>query len=1096
MDQDESDNSVDVAQGENGDTYNVEAIISEGEPHQRGQKKYLVKWEGFPMDDCTWEPPEHFDSPLILEHWSDKKKTLTNKAFQDYILTNILRYHKAYQNTHGPGVFNQFQEIYDPVFVEFYQTGARKRRVEKFAQTRSPAHGASSGESSSDTPRVNQRRPTQTKPAEDVPAQRRRKLPFEDSSSESEGIVDSFMEERSNKPTRTDDHAARGKSNLFVDSPPLPREAQNASSAKNTIMKPIPPASRPGVAPASTGVSFSLKPKNPVRSLSTSTTIQPAANSITTAKPQPSTSMIPISRPGLGKAKRSGAPPIRIVNKPKPTVRREWQNSSKHFSTLHSRAEAQKRANREKTPDFTALQFVGGAPSGIVGDSRRGSTSSDPQAGGGFRGQDSYREYSIQARRQATDPLPHPRDLDLADWERAKIPLTCFEYRNGACQYPAQKCRFLHRQTSKVSPMDGTVPGKYRNYPVTCYNWMMGANGCSKTDDDCLFAHRNTGLLGEMGKPPREIDATAKPAFMSRRPSTETSGPAVKTPATGAPYFPDINNDTVPPKQNKHLTCFFWMEGGRGCNKGAGCAYAHKNTGWLAQLKEPPIRLDLALKPFSRESQSDISLRYSSDAGRRSEQLVSNPMRPSPLKEKTCFFWAQGICDKSEAHCKCAHRYTGQIADPPRGWKPRNEPRPAYRRRSPVFREPSLAPPIDADSDTMDMSSPEERRRSSNCIISPDAVAHFVVPQANAHEELSSAEMKCVIEEATQLNFQKIFAGNGTALLSRRAFLFFHPEQHAEELELITRWLLMHHVEVSNFWTDGSWGPFTNHVTRGGTGVILTHPDFEAFDQVKGFGQVLRGEVNIWSIGYQPGIEYDPDISVGPVPFRFDCIPIFPHGGVIYITDDVFRDKPREALKIMKLFISKIERCRQLDGPVDPWKRVDDGCLLWRLATPPELLDSIYLSIEKYADWIEAGDSIQISRLELYDLLSRIGYVEQDTPEIRFRPDDHFPIMSERRDFWPEYFEALKEDNNSSSKANDLAVQHYSEWLVYRRRDYRQLFVVHTEGNKAEWMKKHQSIDLIMTPEKCIKLLEQAGKGSRIDFLDWAFAEKEKKDLE
>jgi chromo domain-containing protein 1 len=62
---------------------------------------------------------------------------------------------------------------------------------------------------------------------------------------------------------------------------------------------------------------------------------------------------------------------------------------------------------------------------------------------------------------------------------------------------------------------------------------------------------------------------------------------------------------------------------------------------------------------------------------------------------------------------------------------------------------------------------------------------------------------------------------NGNTMLKRNAFLMFHPGNHAKELELITRWLHLHHVEVRNVWLEGSWEDFKQQVVGGGTGVII-----------------------------------------------------------------------------------------------------------------------------------------------------------------------------------------------------------------------------------------------------------------------------------
>lgn len=79
---------------------------------------------------------------------------------------------------------------------------------------------------------------------------------------------------------------------------------------------------------------------------------------------------------------------------------------------------------------------------------------------------------------------------------------------------------------------------------------------------------------------------------------------------------------------------------------------------------------------------------------------------------------------------------------------------------------------------------------------------------------------------------------------------------------------------------------------------------------------------------------------------RHNRVGIFPHGGLIYITDDVFEQKPQLALRIVKSFFAKIEQLRKSDGPVSPWLEVHDACLLWRLCVRPELMEYLYQKCE------------------------------------------------------------------------------------------------------------------------------------------------------
>lgn len=89
----------------------------------------------------------------------------------------------------------------------------------------------------------------------------------------------------------------------------------------------------------------------------------------------------------------------------------------------------------------------------------------------------------------------------------------------------------------------------------------------------------------------------------------------------------------------------------------------------------------------------------------------------------------------------------------------------------------------------------------------------------------SSLQMKDRLEQALQISFVDLFAWSqdesSAVMLERRAMLLFHPVHHAEEVEIITRWLLMHHVEVSSAWYEGSWDYFRQQITEERSGVIL-----------------------------------------------------------------------------------------------------------------------------------------------------------------------------------------------------------------------------------------------------------------------------------
>jgi chromo domain-containing protein 1 len=140
--------------------------------------------------------------------------------------------------------------------------------------------------------------------------------------------------------------------------------------------------------------------------------------------------------------------------------------------------------------------------------------------------------------------------------------------------------------------------------------------------------------------------------------------------------------------------------------------------------------------------------------------------------------------------------------------------------------------------------------------------------------------------------------------------------------------------------------------------------------EMKGFGQVLRKEVTLWSVGMQPELGYDEATNRGEPIMAYDSIAIFPQGGFISLTDEVFEEKPQVALQIVKLFFAKVEKVKALDGPTNPMHQVV-APLLWRLRVRPELMVYLYDHCIARGDLLEARDP----DVQAYVPLSPLSYL-------------------------------------------------------------------------------------------------------------------------
>ncbi|KAH8631971.1 hypothetical protein IG631_13654 [Alternaria alternata] len=308
--------------------------------------------------------------------------------------------------------------------------------------------------------------------------------------------------------------------------------------------------------------------------------------------------------------------------------------------------------------------------------------------------------------------------------------------------------------------------------------------------------------------------------------------------------------------------------------------------------------------------------------------------------------------------------------------------------------------------------------------------------------------------------------------------------------------------------------PITNEVnikceqlrTAGGSVCTLDFEDMFAsnggeeavnlLETFPGFGEVLRQNVRLWSVGLQPSLDYDHALTDGLPVLQYERIEIFPLGGFVYITEEVFETKPQLALEIVKLFFAKIVSLRGRAGPLAPWQEVDDASLLWRLCVRPELMDYLFQRCEDHAMDVNAGDVDMQSCAKLYSLLAETNYIEQDDPVVPLSAvADKYPILSERRAIAEcepvDYFNTVA---RSKEAANLNMIRYYAGLQVDMRRDYRHFYVVHTEPKAKyvqEWKQEIQTIADVITPEQCINEMLKDGQDSMFDFYERFVADNE-----
>lgn len=174
--------------------------------------------------------------------------------------------------------------------------------------------------------------------------------------------------------------------------------------------------------------------------------------------------------------------------------------------------------------------------------------------------------------------------------------ITCPFWQRGYCKLPRHACQYIHEDTGHYIPAPDPrkshgaeaalelprVPSGFvvPRSETTCSYWLRG--GCIKSQDECDFAHRDTGhyahrtILSHLHGGERETnlrpEAPLQTSIAGEIQPESGLGPGLRVPAHFA----------VAQLPKSQVTCFFWDRDGYCKYANSTCIYAHHHTGMVA----------------------------------------------------------------------------------------------------------------------------------------------------------------------------------------------------------------------------------------------------------------------------------------------------------------------------------------------------------------------------------------------------------------------------------------------------------------------------------------------------------------------------------
>lgn len=278
--------------------------------------------------------------------------------------------------------------------------------------------------------------------------------------------------------------------------------------------------------------------------------------------------------------------------------------------------------------------------------------------------------------------------------------------------------------------------------------------------------------------------------------------------------------------------------------------------------------------------------------------------------------------------------------------------------------------------------------------------------------------------ERQLVNIERLFAYSDSKKVPRMACLFF-PVARRSEFDTLTSFLQDQQIDVYDASQPGAWAYFRDHL---GSATVLIHPGFTDYYAIPRFAY-LAIKHNL------PFYELSPNPRSGGAMYGEQRL--LPHGRAYLIMDDCFVNHPKQTVEAVRSLTSRAKAlpafCHILGRPgllhwLTALSRGNDGQVSSQDRSPysqmitmfTELLDSN----PNYIDEFDAPNPSQVSPL-------------------------YWPPSSQ----WPGYAEKYKQDNKAA--ANDLA-SWFAGWASSRIKQFKRMVILThcDERTKDAWERK------------------------------------------
>ncbi|PYI03812.1 chromo domain protein [Aspergillus sclerotiicarbonarius CBS 121057] len=288
---------------------------------------------------------------------------------------------------------------------------------------------------------------------------------------------------------------------------------------------------------------------------------------------------------------------------------------------------------------------------------------------------------------------------------------------------------------------------------------------------------------------------------------------------------------------------------------------------------------------------------------------------------------------------------------------------------------------------------------------------------------LATADLKTLFKDTFGVSYEELVKVNAAekVQMAEAFYLMFDFETHHQEFLTLQAFLNERNPVIYSSHQEGDWEKFARTVS---VGVVLFHESFVAFHTLPFFKNLICKPFNFWSVSLNKPLEY------AERPSHFQRI--FPHGGVILITEDFMLGEPDGTIIILAWFNDWIKK--KFPGN-------------WKIMFRPAVMDWLLKQPEP-ADESKHGIWLTMYRL----ILQSCSPSAYDTPSgdiLTGATDEYFESNAISPPNLPNYGSRTEEDNPDIPKGltqdhrnTDHLVEFFAGWGLVHRHRYRRFVVL------------------------------------------------------